>query len=92
MRGALESVSETIRKLHRVQAENTLASSKLTQDLQQTLLDSFYRLGLTDNQEKFLQDMVGDFITQMSSLLNRGTEAQETLHQLSSRLEQLRSS
>ena len=92
VRSALESVSETIRKLHRVQAENTLASSKLTQDLQQTLLDSFYRLGLTDNQEKFLQDMVGDFITQMSSLLNRGTEAQETLHQLSSRLEQLRSS
>ncbi|MFT3850958.1 MAG: response regulator [Propionivibrio sp.] len=92
VRGALDSVSETIRELHRVQTENTLASSKLTQDLQQTLLDSFYRLGLTDNQEKFLQDMVGDFITRMSSLLNRGTEAQETLHRLSSRLEQLRGS
>ena len=92
VRNALESVSETIRELHRVQKENTLASSKLTRDLQQTLLDSFYRLGLTDNQEKFLQDMVGDFITQMSSLLNRGTEAQETLHRLSSRLEQLRCS
>ena len=92
VRNALESVSETIRELHRVQKENTLASSKLTRDLQQTLLDSFYRLGLTDNQKKFLQDMVGDFITQMSSLLNRGTEAQETLHRLSSRLEQLRCS
>jgi CheY-like chemotaxis protein len=91
IRSALDSVSDTIRELHRVQAENTLASSKLTQDLQQTLLDSFYRLGLTDNQERFLQDMVGDFITQMSGLLNRGTEAQETLHRLSSRLEQLRS-
>ncbi len=74
-----------------MQSENTKASTKLTQDLQETLLDSFYRLGLTDNQERFLQDMVGDFITQMSSLLNRGTEAQETLHRLSSRLEQLRS-
>ena len=46
---------------------------------------------MTDNQERFLQDMVGGFITQMSSLLNRGTEAQETLYRLSSRLEQPRS-
>jgi len=91
IRSALDSVSDTIRELHRVQKDNTLASTKLTQELQKTLLDSFYRLGLTDNQEKFLQNLVGDFITQMSGLLNRGTEAQETLQRLSSRLEHLRS-
>ena len=47
-------------------------------------------LGLTDNQEKFLQNMVGDFMTRMAELLNRGLHTQETLQKLNDRLEQLR--
>ena len=88
---ALESVGDTIMELRDANQDNTSASSKLVVDLQETLLNSFYRLGLTDNQEKFLQNMVGDFMARMADLLNRGNETQETLQRLNARLSQLRS-
>ena len=87
---ALESVSNMIMELHDAHRRNTADSSMLISELQATLLDSFYKLGLTDNQEKFLQNMVGDFITQMADLLTRGTAASETLQKLSVKLGQLR--
>ena len=88
---ALESVGDTIMELRDAHQNNSAASSKLVVDLQETLLNSFYRLGLTDNQEKFLQNMVGDFMTRMADLLNRGAETQETLQRLNKRLGELRS-
>jgi CheY-like chemotaxis protein len=88
---ALESVGDTIMELRDAHQNNSAASSKLVVDLQETLLNSFYRLGLTDNQEKFLQNMVGDFMTRMADLLNRGAETQETLQRLNRRLGELRS-
>ncbi len=66
-------------------------SAKLVVDLQETLLNSFFRLGLTDNQEKFLQNMVGDFMTRMVDLLDRSSATQATLQRLNDKLEQLRS-
>ena len=90
IRNALESIGDTIMELQHVQKENTDASTRMTVELQKTLLDSFYRLGLTDNQERFLQDMVGDFMNRMSELLNRGSDTQTTMHRLSRQLEHLR--
>ncbi|MEI7431426.1 MAG: hypothetical protein WCL27_13310, partial [Betaproteobacteria bacterium] len=89
---ALESVGDTILELGEAQRLNHEDSSKLVVALQEALLDSFYRLGLTDNQEQFLQNMVGDFMTRMAALLNRGTASQETLQRLSDKLGQLRNS
>ena len=88
---ALESVGNTIMELRAAHHENTVASTKLIGDLQETLLNSFYRLGLTDNQEKFLQDMVGDFMVRMAAMLDRGAETQATLQRLNNKLGQLRS-
>ena len=88
---ALESVGDTIMELREANQSNTADGSQLVSDLQETLLNSFYRLGLTDNQEKFLQNMVGDFMTRMAGLLNRGAETQETLQRLNKRLGELRS-
>ena len=59
-------------------------------NLQETLLNSFYKLGLTDNQEKFLQNMVGDFMAQMVALLDRGIQTQDALSRLSNQLADLR--
>ncbi|MEI7612432.1 MAG: response regulator [Betaproteobacteria bacterium] len=87
---ALDSVSATIAELHTAHERNTTDSSALIIELQKTLLDSFYRLGLTDNQEKFLQELVGDFMTQMVNIMKRGSEAQETLKRLNLKLGQLR--
>ena len=90
IRMALENISDTIMELQDVQRQNTNASTQLTVELQETLLDSFYRLGLTDNQERFLQDMVGDFMNRMTELLQRSNASQLTLERLSKQLEQLR--
>lgn len=54
---------------------NSADSTLLINALQETLLNSFYKLGLTENQESFLQNMVSDFIARMAELLNRGVHA-----------------
>jgi CheY-like chemotaxis protein len=89
---ALRSVGDSIMELREAHQRNHADSSKLVVDLQEALLDSFYRLGLTDNQEKFLQNMVGDFMTRMAALLDRGSASQETLQRLNDKLGQLRNS
>jgi len=91
IQAALESVGDTIMELSDANRSNSEASTMLVNDLQETLLNSFYRLGLTDNQEQFLQDMVGDFMTRMAALLNHGIETQQTLERLNTRLGELRS-
>ena len=88
---ALENVGNTIMELHEAHQVNSAASSSLIVDLQETLLNSFYKLGLTDNQEKFLQNMVGDFMGRMVELLERGSTTQDALERLNSKLSQLRS-
>jgi len=90
IQAALESVGDTIMELHEANQNNSEASSKLINDFQETLLNSFYRLGLTDNQEQFLQNLLGDFMTRMALLLNHGAETQETLQRLNARLSELR--
>ena len=87
---ALENVGNTIMELHEAHKENAEASSVLIVGLQETLLNSFYKLGLTDNQEKFLQNMVGDFMTRMVELLDRGIQTQDALRLLSNQLSDLR--
>ena len=87
---ALENVGNTIMELHEAHKENAEASSVLIVGLQETLLNSFYKLGLTDNQEKFLQNMVGDFMAQMVALLDRGIQTQDALSRLSNQLADLR--
>ena len=87
---ALASVGHSLMELRDAHQRNAADSSQLITALQDTLLNSFYKLGLTDNQEKFLQNMVGDFMARMAELLNRGLHTQETLQRLNDRLEQLR--
>ena len=88
---ALESVSDTIMEVGEANKRNSEDSATLVSDLQNTLLNSFYRLGLTDNQEKFLQNMVGDFSNWMTEMLSRGEETQRALERLNEKLSHLRS-
>jgi CheY-like chemotaxis protein/cell division protein ZapA (FtsZ GTPase activity inhibitor) len=88
---ALESVSETILSLRGAHQQNSTESAALVTSLQETLANSFFRLGLTEGQESFLQNMVGDFMKRMADLLNRGEETQTALQGLNDKLGQLRS-
>jgi len=87
---ALESVGNTIMELHDVHHGNTAISSRLIVEFQETLLNSFFRLGLTDGQEKYLQDLVGDFLARMAEMLDRGSATQDTLQRLNDKLGELR--
>jgi DNA-binding response OmpR family regulator len=87
---ALESISTTIMSLSDAHRRNGVESTALMQELQQTLTNSFFRLGLTEGQEIFLQNMVGNFMKRMVELLDRGEETQSTLQRLNEQLSQLR--
>ena len=87
---ALESVSETIMALHDAHQRDSAESATLMISLQETLVNSFFRLGLTEGQESFLQNMVGDFMKRMAELQNRGVETQTTLQKLNDNLGKLR--
>ena len=92
LRSALDSVGLTLASLRLANQRSSTDSSRLITDLQETLVNSFFKLGLTDNQEKFLQNMVGDFMARMAELLSQGVETQKTLERLSMRLEQFKNS
>ena len=87
---ALDSISTTIMSLSEAHQGNATDSAKLMLELQQTLANSFFRLGLTEGQELFLQTMVGDFMKRMAELLDRGEETQLTLQGLNDQLAKLR--
>lgn len=88
--GALDSIGSTLRELQMADEVKTKASATLIVELQKTLIDSFYRLGLTDNQEKFLQELVGEFMARMAAQINSATETRGTLQRLLSELGELR--
>ncbi len=87
---ALESVGNTIMELHEAQQEQSATSSQLIIDFQEALLNAFVGMGLTENQEQSLQNMVGDFLARMAEILNRGEQTQLTLQRLNDKLGQLR--
>jgi len=87
---ALESVGDTIMELRETQQGQSTTSSQLIVEFQETLLNSLVGLGLTENQEKFLQGMVGDFLARMVEILNRGEQTQFTLQRLNDKLGELR--
>ena len=90
IRVALKQIGDTLKELREAQQSNSSASAKLVSDIQESLLDAFCRLGLSDSQEKFLQEMVAGFTQQMVVLLDRGKATQRTLQRLSARLSRLR--
>lgn len=87
---ALESVSTTIKALSEAHQRNSEESSGLMAELQETLANSFFRLGLTEDQESFLQNMVGNFMKRMADLLDRGEQTQTAMQNLNDKLVQQR--
>ncbi len=88
---ALESVSDTLNILRVAHERDSAESTALMLALQETLANSFFRLGLTESQENFIQNLIGDFMNNMADLQSRGVETQTTLVKLNSNLSKLRS-
>jgi CheY-like chemotaxis protein len=87
---ALQEVDDAVATLRTAQRSDSTDGARLVRDWQESLLESFCRLGLTDAQEKILQDMVSSFINQMLALLERDNASREALQRISARLAGLR--
>ncbi|MCL4757479.1 MAG: response regulator [Rhodocyclaceae bacterium] len=87
---ALDNVRSSIIALGEASRSQREATQAKVLQLEELLVNSFYGLGLTDNQEKFLLDLVGNFVKEMVAQLDRGNEAQTVLEELGNQLEALR--
>ena len=92
LQSTLKDIGDTLTELHQAQQNNSIAGAKLIRELQEALLDLFCRLGLTDTQEKLLQDTVVGFMVQMVALLDRGNATQRALQRFNANLSRLRRS
>ena len=86
---ALQSVRETISAMQQAHLQDRAASTTLMVELDQDLANSFVHLGMTDNQERQMENLVGNFMKRLVELLDRGEDTQEALKMLSDKLGQL---
>jgi CheY-like chemotaxis protein len=86
---ALQSVRETISAMSQAHLQDRAASTALMVELDQDLANSFVHLGMTDNQERQMENLVGNFMKRLVELLDRGEETQEAMQRLSEKLGQL---
>jgi CheY-like chemotaxis protein len=86
---ALQSVRETISAMQQAHLQDRAASTALMVELDQDLANSFVHLGMTDNQERQMENLVGNFMKRLVELLDRGEDTQQALKMLSDKLGQL---
>jgi hypothetical protein len=86
---ALQSVRESISAMHQAHLQDRAASTALMVELDQDMANSFVHLGMTDNQERKMENLVGDFMKRLVELLDRGEETQEAMRGLSEKLGRL---
>lgn len=80
-------MATTIRQKH---LRDRTASDELLLKLEQDLAKCFVNLGMTDEQELFLDSLVRSFVQDLIELFDRGEETQQALQELSEQLLQFR--
>lgn len=86
-RNALERIKVTISELSVADREQRETTARLSGELLDTLTKSYVRLGLTDNQERFLTDLVQGHAADMLSATDQSGRTQELLGELMRDLE-----
>jgi CheY-like chemotaxis protein len=86
---ALQSVRETISAMRQAHLQDRSASTEIMVELDQDLANSFVHLGMTDNQERQMENLVSNFMKRLVEVLDRGEETQEAMQKLSEKLGQL---
>ncbi|OHC67181.1 MAG: hypothetical protein A3H93_09910 [Rhodocyclales bacterium RIFCSPLOWO2_02_FULL_63_24] len=86
---ALERVRAITSRAHQAHLRDRAASSELLIKLEQSLASAFVHLGLSEDQERRLGDLVHGFMADLMELLDRGEETHQSLHELGERLGQL---
>ena len=89
IQGALARVQTLAADLHQAHLRDRAASSELFVRMEQNLANAFVHLGMSEDQERHLGDLVNDFMRELVTLVDRGEETYESLLDLSVRLGQL---
>lgn len=86
----LQTVRESISAMRQAHLQDRAASTELMVQLDRDLANSFVHLGMTDAQERQMEELVGNFMKRLVELLDRGEDTQQTLESLGRKLGQLR--
>lgn len=86
-RRALTGIKTTIERLRSANEAQREAGDALSQELQETLARSYIHLGLTENQERYVTEMVQGHLAQMATIFDQGARTQATLSGLLADLE-----
>jgi CheY-like chemotaxis protein len=89
IQGALERVRALTAGLHQAHLRDRATSSELFVRMEQSLANSFVHLGMSEDQERHLGDLINGFMKELMELLDRGEETHEALQDLGARLGQI---
>lgn len=89
IQSALERVRTMTASLHQAHLRDRATSSELFVRMEQSLSNAFVHLGMSEDQERHLGDLVHRFMKELVELLDRGEETHEALQELGERLGQL---
>lgn len=78
----LQRTTSAIRQIEESYREQREASSKILNELAENVEDSFIHLGLTENQERFIQNMVRNAVDQAQSLYDQAIEVETIMEQI----------
>lgn len=88
---ALQEIGETVSALGQSQQIDRQESKTIINDLQDRILKSSVSLGLTADQERFVENLINGHMEKLILLLDHGKEINEALLGVTRRLEALRS-
>ncbi len=89
IRGALERVRAMTASLNQAHLRDRAASTELFLRMEQYLAKSFVHLGLSEDQERHLGDLINGFMKELVDLLDQGEQAHEAMQELGNLLGQL---
>lgn len=89
IQAALERVRAMTTRLHQAHLRDRATSAEIFLKMEQSLANAFVHLGMSEDQERHLGDLVNSFMKELVELLDRGEETHESLHELGERLGRL---
>ena len=85
----LSKLGSLAAEVHEAHLRDRTLSADLLLRLEHDLAKSFVSLGMSDEQEHFLDTLVRNFVAELIELFDRGEETQQALQELSERLARL---
>lgn len=84
---AIENIKAAIQDIKNANRRQRNNGAELSNRLQETLTHSFVGLGLTEDQEQFISDLVYGCVDQLTAVLDQGEDTHRLLSELQTQLE-----